>query len=96
MAKKVEKAEKTEKNETKTEQKKGEIKYHKKYGDACLTSISVLFFTTPDIVNVELYNLVEVEGVEPSSEHIVIQLSPSADSILCFAPTPPADRLRHR
>lgn len=72
------------------------IKYHKKYGDACLTSISVLFFTTPDIVNVELYNLVEVEGVEPSSEHIVIQLSPSADSILCFAPTPPADRLRHR
>ena len=37
------------------------IKYHKKYGDACLTSISVLFFTTPDIVNVELYNLVEVE-----------------------------------
>lgn len=72
------------------------IKYHKKYGDACLTSISVLFFTTPDIVNVELYNLVEVEGVEPSSEHIVIQLSPSADSILCFAPAPPADRLRHR
>ena len=41
-------------------------------------------------------SLVEVEGVEPSSEHIVIQLSPSADSILCFAPTPPADRLRHR
>ena len=40
--------------------------------------------------------LVEVEGVEPSSEHIAIQLSPSADSILCFAPTPPADRLRHR
>ena len=34
------------------------IKYHKKYGDACLTSISVLFFTTPDIVNVDL---VEVE-----------------------------------
>ena len=58
--------------------------------------VDIYFFTTPDIVNVELYNLVEVEGVEPSSEHIVIQLSPSADSILCFAPTPPADRLRHR
>ena len=42
------------------------------------------------------FNLVEVEGVEPSSEHIAIQLSPSADSILCFAPAPPADRLRHR
>ena len=26
--------------------------------------------------------MVEVEGVEPSSEHIDIQLSPSADSIL--------------
>ena len=41
-------------------------------------------------------SLVEVEGVEPSSEHIAIQLSPSADSILWFAPAPPADRLRHR
>ena len=40
--------------------------------------------------------LVEVEGVEPSSEHIAIQLSPSADSILYFAPAPPADRLYHR
>jgi len=40
-------------------------------------------------------SLVEVEGVEPSSEHIAIQLSPSADSILYFAPAPPADRLYH-
>lgn len=39
--------------------------------------------------------LVEVEGVEPSSEHIAIQISPSADSILSFASTPPADRLCH-
>ena len=41
-------------------------------------------------------SLVEVKGVEPLSEHIAIQLSPSADSILYFAPAPPADRLRHR
>lgn len=40
-----------------------------------------------------ILHLVEVEGVEPSSEHIDIQRSPSADSILRFVPTAPADRL---
>jgi len=37
--------------------------------------------------------MVEVEGVEPSSEHIAIQLSPSAASILNFALTTCADPL---
>ena len=39
--------------------------------------------------------LVEVEGVEPSSEHIAIQLSPSADVILCFALRLPDDGPSH-
>ncbi len=40
--------------------------------------------------------MVEVKGVEPLSEHIVIRISPSADSILGFAFTTPADRLCNR
>ena len=53
---------------------------------------SLIFYHFYNIQKVGV-TLVEVEGVEPSSEHIVIQLSPSADSILYFAPAPPADRL---
>lgn len=40
--------------------------------------------------------LVEMRGVEPLSENIAIQLSPSADVILNFAPLPPNDGLLSR
>ena len=35
--------------------------------------------------------LVEMRGVEPLSENIAIQLSPSADDIFCFASQMPID-----
>ena len=38
----------------------------------------------------------EMRGVEPLSENIAIQLSPSADVILNFAPLPPNDELLSR
>ena len=38
-------------------------------------------------------HLVEMRGVEPLSENIAIQLSPSADVILTFASLPPDDGL---
>ncbi len=40
--------------------------------------------------------LVEMRGVEPLSENIVIQLSPSTGIILCFARLPPDTRLHVR
>ena len=39
--------------------------------------------------------LVEMRGVEPLSENIAIQLSPSADVILCFALRLPDDGPSH-
>lgn len=39
--------------------------------------------------------LVEMRGVEPLSENIAIQLSPSADVILCFALQLPDDGPSH-
>ena len=40
--------------------------------------------------------LVEMRGVEPLSENIAIQLSPSADVIFCFALRLPDDGPSHR
>ena len=40
--------------------------------------------------------LVEMRGVEPLSENIAIQLSPSADVIFCFALRLPNDGPSHR
>ena len=39
--------------------------------------------------------VVEMRGVEPLSENIAIQLSPSADVILCFALRLPDDGPSH-
>ncbi len=39
--------------------------------------------------------LVDMRGVEPLSENIAIQLSPSADVIHYFAQRPPDDGLSH-
>lgn len=43
-----------------------------------------------------MFTLVEMRGVEPLSENIAIQLSPSADVILNFAFSPPNDGLLDR
>ncbi len=56
----------------------------------------------PDVIKCELtittlyFGLVEMRGVEPLSENIAIQLSPSADVIFCFALRLPDDGPSHR
>ena len=37
--------------------------------------------------------LVELRGIEPLSENLLIQLSPGADHLLVFSHTPPVIRL---